>query len=238
VGYGLGRVSWNVAEAEQRPLRVVVIDAWPRAVPEVPREEESTPLPQEVVPPVMEPQAREPESVPPQASPPAEVPKVEETGPARQDPLPSGLDWEQERRNAVQRVLEAEARGRGRITFLPEELFDKPEAEAPNPREKIFDSPRRGRGRSFLTPGQARSRFGNRVAELCNVLTGGALCPEAGPGADFFADIRPAYMESLPVCVETRDPLLNPEGSNEFPTIKCRLVHEDELARGFTDGRE
>ena len=115
-----------------------------------------------------------------------------------------------------------------------------PEAEPPNPREKLFTPPQRGPTFTALTPGQARSRFANRVAAFCNALTGGlgislfgfggiVLCAEAGPGADFFADVRPAYMESLPVCVETRDPLLNPEGSNEFPTIKCRLVHRDEL---------
>jgi hypothetical protein len=150
--------------------------------------------------------------------------------------LPPDIDWEQERTNAVKRVLEAQARENGRIAFSSEELFEEPEAEPPNPREHIFDSPRRGPSRSALTPGQGRSRFANRVAALCNALTGGAgifglgsICADAGPGADFFADIRPAYMESLPVCVETRDPLLNPVGSNEFPTIKCRLVPKDEL---------
>jgi hypothetical protein len=126
-------------------------------------------------------------------------------------------------------VLGERAREDGYIAFSTEELFEEPPAAAPNPREKMFDSPQRGRSLSVLTPGRARSHFGNRVAELCNVLTGGALCAEPGPGADFFADIRPAYMDSLPACVETRDPLVNPVGSNEFPTIKCRLVHKDEL---------
>jgi hypothetical protein len=154
--------------------------------------------------------------------------------------VPPGIDWEKERTNAVKRVLETQARDEGRITFSSEELFEDPEVEPPNPREHIFDSPQRSSSRSALTPGQGRSRFANRVAELCNAFTGGlglnlfgfgvgTLCADAGPGADFFADIRPAYMESLPVCVETRDPLLNPEGSNEYPTIKCRLVHKDEL---------
>jgi hypothetical protein len=194
--------------------------------------------------PTIEPEALEPRAESPPPSPAdAPTPAAEESGPAnrgRATLVRPGIDWEQERTNAVRRVLEAQAREDGRITFSSEELFEEPEAEPPNPREHIFDSPQRGPTRSALTPGQGRSRFANRVAELCNALTGGfginlfgfgvgTICADAGPGADFFADIRPDYMESLPVCVETRDPLLNPEGSNEFPTIKCRLVHKDEL---------
>jgi hypothetical protein len=164
------------------------------------------------------------------APPPAVIPQLEEPADRpRASFVRPGIDWEQERNNAVRQMLEAQARDAGRITFSSEELFEKPEAEPPNPREHIFDSPQRGKSWSALTPGQGRSHFANRVAAFCNALTGGALCADAGPGADFFTDIRPAYMESLPVCVETRDPLLMPEPSNEFPTIKCRLVKKDEL---------
>jgi hypothetical protein len=245
VGYAVGRITWSASEDIQRPVRVVLINEWPRAVadPDDPPVEEILPAEE---PPAIEVEKLEPraESPPPPDAPTsAETSDEDESEPAnrgRGTLLPPGIDWERERTNAVRRVLEAQARDEGRITFSSDELFEDPEAEPPNPREHIFDSPQRGSGRSALTPGQARSRFGNRVAALCNALTGGlginlfgfgvgTMCADAGPGADFFADIRPAYMESLPVCVETRDPLLNPEGSNEFPTIKCRLVHEDEL---------
>jgi hypothetical protein len=248
VGYAVGRVSWNTTEQVQRPLRVVLINEVPRAIPG--RDDsrvEETASPEEPLP------ADEPETLdPPGESPPspahaprpAEIPDGQAPDPTdrgRATLVPPSIDWEQERTNAVKRVLEAQAREKGRITFSSEELFEEPEAEPPNPREHIFDSPQGGSSRSALTPGQGRSRFANRVAALCNALTGGGIginlfgfgvgtvCADAGPGADFFADIRPAYMESLPVCVETRDPLLNPEGSNEFPTIKCRLVPKDEL---------
>lgn len=243
VGYAAGRVSWNATEQVQRPVRVVLINELPRAVT-VQRESRAEEIPSPEAPlPEIEPEALAPppESSTPSpadATTPAEVPQTDESEPANRNRatlLPPDIDWEQERANAVKRVLEAQAR-ENRNTFSSDELFGEPEAEPPNPRKHIFDSPRRGPSRSALTPGQGRSRFANRVAALCNALTGGAgifglgsICADAGPGADFFADIRPAYMESLPVCVETRDPLLNPVGSNEFPTIKCRLVPKDEL---------
>jgi hypothetical protein len=242
-GYVVGRVSWSRVEHERRPLRVVWINDWPQAADDKDVPVEEAP-PRESLP-VNEAEAREPRS---ESPPPADAP-VTEGASAAEEPLainteratrvPQGIDWEQERRNAVRQTREAQARDEGRITFSPEELFEKPAPERPNPREHIFDSPQRGSSRSFLTPGQARSHFANRVAAFCNALTGGfgisffgfggVACAEAGPGADFFADIRPAYMESLPVCTETRDPLLNPVGSNEFPTIKCRLVPKDKL---------
>jgi hypothetical protein len=221
----------------QRPLRVVLINEWPRAVADVDDSRAEETPPSEEALPAIEPEAREPRAESPSRSPtdvptPAEAPDAEESEAVKRGRatlLPPGSDWDQERTNAVKRVLEAQAREEGRITFSSEELFEEPEAEPPNPREQIFDSPQRGPSWSALTPGQGRSHFANRVAAFCNALMGGALCAEAGPGADFFADVRPAYMESLPVCVETRDALLNPEGSNEFPTIKCRLVPKDEL---------
>jgi hypothetical protein len=237
-GYAVGRLSWGVAEDERRVLHVVWINERPRAAAAVlPRADETGPLS------VEEPPQAEPREPPPAPAPPADTPPTEEAEPGnrtRSAFLPPRIDWEKERKDAVAKVLEEIAREDGYITFSTDELFEEPPAAAPNPREKIFDSPQRGRSRSALTPGQARSRFGNRVAELCNALTGGfgislfgfgvgTVCADAGPEADFFADIRPAYMNSLPVCVETRDPLLNPVGSNEFPTIKCRLVEKDEL---------
>ena len=241
LGYAVGRVSWSGAEVERRPVRVVWIDDWPRAddgdapVEETPRDHMPVNAPEAPEPRTESPPARTDAPAPEGASG-ADEPEPVDT---EQATAPR-IDWERERRNAVRQSLEAQAREDGRITFLPEELFEKPAAEPPNPREKMFDSPQRGPARAALTPGQGRSHFANRVAAFCHALTGGfgisffgfggiALCAEAGPGADFFADIRPAYMESLPVCVETRDPLLNPEGSNEFPTIKCRLVPKDEL---------
>ena len=246
VGYSVGRVSWEVvSEDDSRVISIVWIDEWPRAAPEsiVPRADETVPMLVDERPPA-EPTDAGSATDSASASPPTETPTTQEVEPAsggRGVLLPPGTDWERERQNAVERVLEAQERDAGRITFSTEELFEEPAEDAPNPREHMFDSPQRGPSRSAFTPGQARSRFGNRIAELCNALTGGGLgitmfgfgvgtlCADPGPGADFFADIRPAYMESLPVCVETWDPLLNPEPSNEFPTIKCRLVPKDEL---------
>lgn len=233
VGYGVARVSWTSAEHAQQPVHVVLINEWPHAIADTDGAE-GVPPPEEPLP-VNDTETVEPPSASPtppvaEAPSPAETPQIEEPAHRQRATLVvPNIDWEQERKNAVQQMLEAQARDEGRITFSHEELFEKPAAEPPNPREHIFDAPQRGRSWSALTPGRGRSHFANRVAELCNALTGGALCAGAGPGADFFADIRPAYMDSLPVCIETRDPLLMPERSNAFPTIKCRLVEKDEL---------
>ena len=243
VGFAIARVAWSVTDGARPPLHVVWIDEWPQPSKdaEAPPAPEPAPQPTDEAAPARDAESQQAQSgAQTPRAPPAEVPEAEQEPASREQTLPRGVDWELERKNAVARVLEAQAREQGRITFSSEELFEEPEAEPPNPREHIFDSPQRGSSHSALTPGQGRSRFANRVAAICNALTGGlgislqglgvgTLCADPGPGADFFADLRPAYMESLPVCVETRDPLLNPEGSNGFPTIKCRLVPKDEL---------
>ena len=86
---------------------------------------------------------------------------------------------------------------------------------------------------------QARTKFGHRMSELCNALTGGgfslmgfgSFCakPNDEP-TGLFPEVMPAYLQMMPECVDTRDtaPALALEAP--FPTVKCRLVRVDEVA--------
>ena len=52
--------------------------------------------------------------------------------------------------------------------------------------------------------------------------------PDGGP-TGLFPEVRPAYLDLMPVCVDTRDtaPALALEAP--FSTVKCRLVNRAEL---------
>jgi hypothetical protein len=247
VVYAASRIPWSAREdVHTAPRSVVWLSEW-RPFERIPEPS----VPPEAEPPVP---AVRPEREPLEAEPPAQAEQtdppalsVEDEGASTASPsdrrgayLAPGIDWEIERQRAVARVLEE---------LLRQETFSTGDSEEapPNPREHLFDNPSRGsrsgRG-SVLQPGRARSRFLNRVAELCNALTGGGIgigfagfalgsaCTEPGPTADFFADIRPDALNSLPECAEPEDlPALAIERRDEIPTIKCRLVLKDEDER-------
>jgi hypothetical protein len=76
------------------------------------------------------------------------------------------------------------------------------------------------------------------VSALCNALTGGfslmgwgSFCagPADGEPSGLFPEVRPAYLDLMPECVDTRDtaPALALEAP--FPTVKCRLVMPEEI---------
>jgi hypothetical protein len=52
--------------------------------------------------------------------------------------------------------------------------------------------------------------------------------PDDGPSG-LFPEVRPAHLDLMPECVDTRDtaPALALEAP--FPTVKCRLVKQDEI---------
>ena len=257
VVYAVNRVPWPARETSPMPVTTVVWLGERRlAAPErerpAPLPENTSP--REVEPEPEPARAPDPESQPePQPEPepdPAPDPELEldpdperraadsegaspapeaEQSVRRRAYLAPGIDWEEERRRAVARALEGKD---GYVTFSTEEAGDEDGAEAPNPRARLFDSP--SRGRSAMQPGRARTRFGNWLADTCHGLTGGgfgffglSLCAGPQPTADFFADLRPAYLNQRPECAETDDAELSPLAiarRDEISSVKCRLV--------------
>jgi outer membrane biosynthesis protein TonB len=270
VFYAASRVPWFVADAPEASVasRVVWLNSLPRIAPsetppppepasppEPPPDPEPPPAPEPPQSGAVSPPAAETEPEPPQPDSPLRADAPENVSPApptegnrrQRSYLVPGIDWDEERERAVTKALEQQAREENYRTFSSGDVFEEPQAETPNPREHLFDNPSGGRGRerSVLRTGQSRSRFLNRLAEICNALTSGGIglgfnglrlgtaCTEPGPTADFFADLRPDYMNMLPVCTENEiaqgQVARFDAAGNEIPTIKCRLVEKDEI---------
>jgi hypothetical protein len=158
------------------------------------------------------------------------------------EPVPTPrafIDFDEERRRAANQVVESRAGEREYLTFsIDDVVAPRPEPEPDKP--SIFDGTGAPRGPSVGQLGQARTKLGHRVSALCNALTGGfslmgwgSFC--AGPSdsepSGLFPEVRPAYLDLMPECVDTRDmaPALALEAP--FPTVKCRLVMPDEIGR-------
>jgi hypothetical protein len=149
------------------------------------------------------------------------------------------VDFDEERRRAARQVVVSGAAENEYLTFSIDDVAPpRPEPEPDKP--SIFDGTGGPRGPSVGQLGQARTKFGHRVSALCNALTGGfslmgwgSFC--AGPSEDepsgLFPEVRPAYLDLMPECVDTYDTA--PELAREapFPTVKCRLVMPDEIGR-------
>lgn len=242
--FALSRTQWLAAETESLPeTKIVWLQNWPteppeeRALePELPPES-SLPPPQETLrtadvpsPEVNVPRAADvgPREPPPNSSqPPPE--------PASTDTLPTDVDWYEEGRQAVAKLVEQRALEHDYATFSSD-LFDEAPEAAAGPREELFDGPRRRP--AAMRPGRSRTAFGRWVSETCNALTGGisvfglaSLCAEQGESADFFADIKPDYLKSLPVCTEVDFTLPSIDGDGpveEGSAIKCELVVQED----------
>jgi hypothetical protein len=164
------------------------------------------------------------------------VPEIEIAPPAPPAPAPF-VDLEEARRRAVREVVTERAES-AYMTFSLDDVAP-PRPEAPDePERSIFDGTGGTRGPTAGQLGQARTKFGHRVTALCNALTGGfslmgwgSFCagPSDGGPSGLFPEVRPAYLDLMPECVDTRDtaPALALEAP--FPTVKCRLVKQDEL---------
>jgi hypothetical protein len=222
---------------------------------EAPLETEAEPEPAPIVEPA--PPASEPATEP--AEPPSErraaadepQPAAPEAPPVAPDeaapvapPTPRAfIDFDEERRRAAREVITERSAENEYLTFSLDDVVP-PRPERPTERKRsIFDGgggPDFG-GRSVGTLGQQRTKLGRKLAELCNAVTGGfaasfmgfglfSACasPDTGP-TGLFPEVRPAYLDLLPECVDTRDtaPALALEAP--FPTVKCRLVKRDEL---------
>lgn len=194
------------------------------------------------------PEVRE-ETVPtpaPRPAPPVAEPTVVDEAPPFVEPAPSAepaprafIDFDEERRRAANQVVESRATEKEYLAFSIDDVA--PPRPVPEPdKPSIFDGTGGPRGPSVGQLGQARTKFGHRVSALCNALTGGftlmgwgSFC--AGPGdsepSGLFPEVRPAYLDLMPECVDTRDtaPALALEAP--FSTVKCRLVMPDEVGR-------
>jgi hypothetical protein len=246
-GYALSRQVWTDAALPPAPTpefflfempapraREAVPAAPPASpVPEVREEREPAPAPQPAQP------APEPTVVvePPPAAEPAPQPDV---APA---PAPRAyIDFDEERRRAANQVIGSRAEENEYLTFSIDDVAPpRPEPEPDRP--SIFDGAGDADfgGRSVATVGQQRTKLGRKLAELCNALTGGfgvvfqgfglfsgCASPDSEPSG-LFPEVRPAYLDLMPECVDTRDtaPALALEAP--FPTVKCRLVKQEEV---------
>lgn len=167
------------------------------------------------------------------------VPAVESPADEPDAALPQPfVDFSEQSRRAARELITERAAERDYRTFTLDDIAPpRPEPES-RPKRSIFDGGGGADfgGRSVGTVGQQRTKFGRKLAELCNALTGGfgvgfmgfglfSACasPNTGPSG-LFPEVRPAYLDLMPECVDTRDtaPALALEAP--FPTVKCRLV--------------
>jgi hypothetical protein len=219
----------------------------PKAPPGEPAEERMSGPPPEAEP--------APERAVVEPAPPANERAAEPTGPPSErrassdEPQPAApdeaapatpsralIDFDEERRRATREVIAGRAAGNEYRTFSLDDVAPpRPERE-PKRERSIFDGGGANfGGRSVGTVGQQRTKIGRKLAELCNALTGGfagfglfSACasPDTSP-TGLFPEVRPAYLDLLPECADTRDtaPALALEAP--FPTVKCRLVKRE-----------
>ena len=246
--YTLSRMSWIVEEVElpnptaeflwlseplrpppsEAPAALVVEPAQPPiAELRLPEPRPTEPVPQERV----SPAESAPTVVVPAVPPPSAAPQAQREPP---------VDFEAARQRAAQEVVEQRAREGAYLTFSIDDVAPPRAVEEPKPARSIFDLSSGPRGPKVGQVGQARTRFGHRVSELCNALTGGfslmgfgSFCARGNDEpTGLFPEVRPEIMSLRPDCVETR-PLAAALGEQSpFPTVKCRLVPKEELARG------
>ncbi len=237
-GYALSRHQWA-----DEPLPDPIAEFFLFEMP-APRPAEPVPeaAPVERPPEVVEPQPRVTEVVPEQTvvlepAPAGELAPVEEVVPA---PTPL-VDLDEARQRAVREVVTERAAESAYLTFSIDDVAPPRPVAEPEPKRSIFDGGDGANfgGRSVATLGGQRTKVGRKVAELCNALTGGfgvalfgfglfSACasPDNEPSG-LFPEVRPAYLDLMPECVDTRDtaPALALEAP--FPTIKCRLVKQE-----------
>ena len=242
-GYALSRHLWPGASTPPAPTAEFFLFEMP-----APRRPEAVP----VTPPVEPaPQVREepaPAPAPRSAQPVPEPAVVVEPPPPAVEPAPSAepvptprafIDFDEERRRAANQVVSSRGAENEYLSFSLDDVvapLPKPEPEKPS----IFDGTGASRGPRAGQLGQARTKLGHKVSALCNALTGGfsllgwgSFCagPSDGGPSGLFPEVRPAYLDLMPECVDTRDTAPELAREARFPTVKCRLVMPDEIGR-------
>ena len=239
-GYALSRHKWA-----GEPLPAPIAEFFLFETPAPPREAVPSAPPVEQAPEV--PEEREPAPAPPVTQPVPEPivvvgpPPAVELAPSAEPVVPppaprAYIDFDEARRRAANQVIGSRATQNDALTFSTNDLVS-PLPEAEPPKRSIFDGTGGPIGPKVGTLGQARTKFGQRASALCNALTGGfslmgfgSFCapPSDGSPSGLFPEVRPAYLDLMPECVDTRDaaPALALEAP--FPTIKCRLVKQQD----------
>jgi hypothetical protein len=205
----------------------------------------------ENVPPAPAPRPAEPEPAPPpeaeSASETGGEAEAERESDAEEPPaVQRDIDWELERRRAVAMLVDQAQRDQSYRSFSLVDGDEEIGQSEPGPETDIFDAGSRGGGRSVAQVGRQRTELARRLVKLCNELSGGGIgislfglfgasvCAQPGPRADFFGDLRPDYLESLPLCTEvagsgSADALAGADDAE--PRVFCRLVPADDPAR-------
>lgn len=152
--------------------------------------------------------------------------------------VPDEVEFEEVHRDAVARVVDSLQDEFNQPRFV---ITEDGETVAPAEEDPfgdgidldLFERAERLPSNGALTPGRGSSRIGNRVAELCNSLTGGFslfgivnVCADPAARADLFGHLRPEYMESVPLCTAEEDLEVDvvQTGSTTVGEMKCVLV--------------
>ncbi len=136
-------------------------------------------------------------------------------------------------RAALEQTREEQRRQAAYRAFSLDDVRPAPLPEEPGPKESVFETAKKAdRPASVLSPGSARTRLGQRLARLCNELTGGfslmglaAVCADQEALPKLFAHLKPEYLRARPECTEVDAPSAIDAERN---AIKCRLVLDDE----------
>jgi outer membrane biosynthesis protein TonB len=151
---------------------------------------------------------------------------------------PNDIDFEEERQHAANQVVTARAAKQQYLTFSVDDVAS-PRPEPEPEKLSIFDGTgaSAAKGPTAGQLGQARTKFGQHMSSLCNALTGGfslmgwgSFCagPSESEPSGLYPEVRPEYLDLMPVCVDTRDTAPELALTAPFPTVKCRLVEPDE----------
>ncbi len=234
--YALSRQVWPSAAPQQNPIAEFFMFEIPR-----PRAPDVTPapVPEEPLPEIRErpePVTPPPRATEPVAEPPAVVEPSAELQPAAPPQPAPIIDFDEARQRAAEEIVTERSAEKEYLTFSIDDVAAPRPVEEPEPERSIFDPGPRSRGPTVGQPGQQRTAFGRRMSELCNALTGGfslmgfgSFCAAANEEpSGLFPEVRPAYLDLMPVCVETRDTAPQLARESPFPTLKCRLVKQED----------
>ena len=229
--YAVSRLPWSSHELETREVLQVVWlnDLTLTATREPTAASEPEAQPAEPAPPPDE----APDDEPPNETAPR-PPAREDTPPAQQSndtapaPTPGDterkprylrprIDFEEERKRAVAKVLEQRDGANDYVTFSLDDLAE----DAPPKLEPIVPAMDAPRDNCVIVKG--------KIQRMLMLLMNRCV---RGPRDDMFAGLKPAYLEKRPLCEEVRvtpPPLVPGKPENEVVAIKCRLVDEAEL---------
>lgn len=154
--------------------------------------------------------------------------------PVRDERAPAYVVTDEDLDEAWRAALEQSRAQREYPSFSLDDVVPAPRPAEPGPAESVFERAEEfgSAPRSVMSPGKARSHFGQRLARLCNALTGGfglmglvAFCADHQETAKLFAHLKPAYLRARPECVEVDAPSPVADGGS---AVNCRLVVDEQ----------